>query len=160
MTVTISPGERRLKLDLLTSTSFVGRYVHAWPFPFPAAHFLKGCSRRAEVREMEFPCLAFKIKVDRYNGVKEKPVHTDVVIDFRGLFMAWFMQLKIGICIGVLFGFVLGFLFLSFTFRLRWHLLNTFSLKWTSKLSYPLPISCIKVWSIVCLRFHQLWSEI
>jgi len=37
---------------------------------------------------MEFPCLAFKIKVDRYNGVKEKPMHTDVVIDFRGLFMA------------------------------------------------------------------------
>ena len=78
---------------------------------------------------MEFPCLAFKIKVDGYNGVKEKPVHTDVVIDFRGLLTACFMQLKIGICIGVLFGFVLGFLFLSFTFRLRWHLLNTFSLK-------------------------------
>lgn len=78
---------------------------------------------------MEFPCLAFKIKADRYNGVKEKPVHTDAVIDSRELFTVLLMQLKIGICTGVLFGFVLYFLFLSFTFRLRRHLLNTFSLK-------------------------------
>lgn len=78
---------------------------------------------------MEFPCLAFKIKADRYNGEKEKPVHTDVVLDSRELFTVLFMQLKIDVCIGVLFDFVLYFLFLSFTFRLRQHLLNTFSLK-------------------------------
>lgn len=96
-------------------------------FPLFGCLFLIRQQQKGRSQKNVIPWLASKIKVDRYNGVKEKHVHTDVVIEFRELFMVLFMQLKIGIYIGVFFGLVLGFLFVSFVFtcRQRWHLQNT-----------------------------------
>lgn len=73
----------------------------------PSCSFLIRQQHKGRSWRNKIACLAFKIKADRYDEVKEKHVHTDVAIDFGELFTALFMQLKIGICIRVC-------LFLSF----------------------------------------------
>lgn len=78
-------------------------------FPLSSCSFLIRQQQKGRNQRNAIAYLAFKIKVDRYNGVKEKYVHTDVVIHFREQFTALFIQLKIGIYEEVFFGFVLGF---------------------------------------------------
>lgn len=141
-----SPGEWRLKLDFLASTSFKRRYVHALTFPPFRCSFLIRQQHKGRSQRNGIACLPFKIKADRYNGIKEKHVHKDVVIDFRELVMALLMQLKIGLCMGV--GFVC--LLFDFCFCLYTKMASSkyFSLKWTSRLSYP--CQSLKASSVSC----------
>lgn len=71
-----------------------GQVCACLTFSPSSCSFLRRQHQKGRSQRNGVACLAFKIKVDRYNGVKEKYVHTDVLIDFRELFMALFMWLK------------------------------------------------------------------
>lgn len=83
--------------------------MHALTFPPTSCSFLIRQQHKGRSQRNGIACLTFKIKADRYNGVEEKHVHTDVVKDFRKPFTALFMQLKIGTCNGSDCLFVLSF---------------------------------------------------
>lgn len=87
-------------------------------FPLSGCLFLIRQQQKGRSQKNVIPWLAFKIKVDRYNGVKEKHVHTDVVIEFRELFMVLFMQLKIGYLYWSVFWSCFGFFVFVFCFYL------------------------------------------
>lgn len=106
------------KLDFLASTSFKGRYVHALTFPPFRCSFLIRQQHKGRSQRNGIACVPFKIKADRYNGIKKKKKHKDIVIDLRELVMALLMQLKIGLCMGVRFVCLLFDLFLPLIFKI------------------------------------------
>lgn len=132
------------------------------PRPPPSCSFLIRQQHKGRSQRNKSACLAFKIKADRYEGVKEKHVHTDVATDWGAVYSIIYaaknryMYLSMCVCVFFL-SFVCLFLPLD-----KDGIFKRFIFYWNGPLSCPIPcqshllrFKALSVW----FRLYQLWPE-